>query len=587
MKLDRSINDLKSMLSSGVFVKHIYHIRYPKFRNLEPNSKITFDFPITFFVGKNGGGKSSTLQSLYGAPLNYSLSDYWFSTAIDPIQELKDDRNCFIYGYKSGGNLVEVLKQRAQRKNKLDYWEPSKPVKKYGMDISSRNPPVERNVQYVDFRSELSAFDSFMYFAPFNPSSGISSKQDYVRRYSNKMKQAFDDGGEIRHFGVIKNRPVIKLSQEEVNDISYILGKNYDKIEILDHRFYKNWGFSVRLSSPNLNYSEAFAGSGETAVVVLVHKINNCTNDDLVLLDEPETSLHFGAQRRLIQYIINKTKQKHLQIVISTHSPFLLEGMPKESIKVFSSNNIGLFHVENEREAREALIELEINKENEKKQILVEDKLSCSILNKVLEKLGTDIKESFLIKYLPGGAEALKQRMAYILDYIRMPYLILDGDKKIIASHIDINSLPVNQTDSYQKLSDLLKTQTNCEIKFFVDGGNNDNSLQKIDLIKKYFTFYLGNVFYFPKKIPEDIIWCDNLSKRKISDIKGIENHDLNEIKVGDAKNWFLNLCNFLYNDTSNIDSLHLDFILSWLNKENEDYQFICDIINRIRKVNA
>lgn len=582
MEINKEVEVLKKMLKNGVFKKHIHYIRYPKFRNLEPDTKISFDFPITFFVGKNGGGKSSTLQSLYGAPFDYSLSDYWFSTAIDPIKELKEDRNCFIYGYSKNSNIVEVLKQRTQRKNKLDYWEPSKPVKKYGM-LPTKNSPIKRKVEYIDFRSELSAFDSFMYFMPFNPTSGISSKQDFIRRYSGKIKEAFDTGKVLKHFGTVKNRQVKKLSKQEIDDISFILGKQYETIEILDHRFFKNWGFSVRFTSPYIKYSEAFAGSGETAIIVLINKIHNCTEDTLVLLDEPETSLHFGAQKRLLQYLIRKTKEKHLQVIVSTHSPFFLEGMPKESIKVFSSNNIGLFHVENEREAREALIELEINKDSEKIQVLVEDRLGYSILIKVLEKMGGDIKDTFSIKYLPGGADTLKQRMAYNLEYINLPFLILDGDQKKITNHIDLNEIAPNQTDTFQKLSELLKSQTGCEIKFFTDGGTNNNTQQKIDLIKKYFSFYLKNVFYFPKQIPEDIIWCDHLAKRKINDIKGIVNFNLEKVKVGDAKKWFLNLSDLLYNDTSNIDSLLLDFILCWINKENEDFDLICKIVDKIR----
>jgi predicted ATPase len=113
MGLKEDITTIKQMKANDVFKKYIEHIRYPKFRNLEPDTKINFDFPLTFLVGKNGGGKSSTLQSLFGCPLNKSLGSYWFSTALDPIKDLKKNRNCFIYGYKINGATKEVLKQRA------------------------------------------------------------------------------------------------------------------------------------------------------------------------------------------------------------------------------------------------------------------------------------------------------------------------------------------------------------------------------------------------------------------------------------------------------------------------------------------
>lgn len=99
-KINSKISCLQRIRDKGLHTTYIEHIRYPRFRNLDDNSQINFNFPITFLVGKNGGGKSSTLQSLYGCPQGYSLGDYWFTTELDPIKEFKNERNCFIYGYK-------------------------------------------------------------------------------------------------------------------------------------------------------------------------------------------------------------------------------------------------------------------------------------------------------------------------------------------------------------------------------------------------------------------------------------------------------------------------------------------------------
>lgn len=150
-----NIETLKNMKAGSAFTNYIDYIRFPSFKNLEKNTKISFDFPLTFFIGKNGSGKSSTLQALYGAPKGKSLGDYWFETELDPINDLKEDRNCFIYSVD--GN--EVLKQRAPRRNNLDYWEPSRPVAKYDMNVEQRFSPVEKEVNYIDFRSELSSYD--------------------------------------------------------------------------------------------------------------------------------------------------------------------------------------------------------------------------------------------------------------------------------------------------------------------------------------------------------------------------------------------------------------------------------------------
>ncbi|WP_412464865.1 ATP-dependent nuclease [Flavobacterium mekongense] len=584
----QDIIEIIDMKANGVFNNYIEYVRFPLFRNLESDTKISFDFPITFFIGKNGGGKSSTLQSLYGCPINYSLADYWFSTAIDPITDFGENRNCFIYGYKDGNKTVEVLKQRAPRHNKLDYWESSKPVKKYGMDVKKRYTPVQKNVEYIDFRSELSAFDSFMYFTPFYPSDSIKSKQDYIRRYSKKIKEAFDSKSELTHFGKIKNRTVKILSEREVEIISYILGKKYSKIEILDHAFFKNWGFSVRFSLYDFNYSEAYAGSGETAVIVLINKLYNCPNGSLILLDEPETSLHHGAQIRLLEYLLKLVKEKKIQCVISTHSASLIQNMPSKSIKVFSINNEGKFHVENEREPKEAFYELEISDTDNKNKIIVEDKLSKILLEFVLKKMGVDIFNSFSINYLPGGADSVKQRLTNYSEIKSGIKVIFDGDQKKVDNHIDLKKITPEEIDTIKKLEDLLFKQTNCRIKFNVDGNSGKgNDIQKIEQIKSYLNYYLENVFYLPKMIPEEIIWDDDFAEEKIKTLcpEVNLNSEIRKIKSGkDAKDWFKELTLLLYDDQNHISTLQSEFISIWYSKKNSDYTQIKELIDHIRR---
>ena len=174
--IEDKISTISRMKERGVFNNYIEYMVFPYYKNLVPGTKIDFAFPLTVLVGKNGSGKSSTLHALYGAPYWHSCSEFWFSTETDPIVETGGNgRNRFFYGYTENRNsgIKEVMKTRMKRGSKTkeddpDYWETSKPIKRDGMIASKRNDPVKRDVIYIDFRAEVSAFDKIFHFSKGN-----------------------------------------------------------------------------------------------------------------------------------------------------------------------------------------------------------------------------------------------------------------------------------------------------------------------------------------------------------------------------------------------------------------------------------
>ena len=354
---------LKELKNRGVFSNYINYIRFPYYRNLKYDTKIDFEFPLTVFVGPNGSGKSSCLQALYGAPGDNSTGDFWFETKVDRILEHGTKRDCFIYSFFSqdANRDVEIRKSRIRKKDKRknenpDYWEPTRPANKMeAMPILSENTPggkwvepwkgrwktrwevLKKEVIYLDFRKELSAFDKYFYF--ITPEKRLKSKrkQDYLRQKSKLLKNVLEKGDQKKTFEKNSQYKRIRdLSKDELNAISFILGRNYSAAKIIEHKFFKEWGFSVIFHTDHFEYSEAFAGSGETAIVRLVTKILDSKTDALVLLDEPEVSLHPGAQRNLILFLFDQIKRKKLQVIISTHSPILISDLPNNAIKIFN-----------------------------------------------------------------------------------------------------------------------------------------------------------------------------------------------------------------------------------------------------------
>jgi predicted ATPase len=526
-----SLLKINNLLNAHQFRPYIDYIRFPYFKNVQQDTKIQFEFPLTVLVGKNGCGKSSVLHALYGAPEGKSVGDFWFSTNLDPIKEDNIGRNRMIYGFYSieADRFVEVMKTRVQYNKKdglitnPDYWESSRPLKKYGM---KKLPPIpkgttellgrsetrwnliNKNVEYMDFRSELSSFDKVFYFHDLTNSH--QKKQDYLRDKSKPLKRSIDKKLSS-HLYFRKQR--IKQNREftidELKAISIILEKDYRNGRYIEHSFFKSEGYSVIFTTDKIQYSEAFAGSGESIIARLVVKVLNAPEHSLILLDEPEVSLHPAAQKKLREFLLKEIIKKKHQVIISTHSPVFVEGLPREAVKLFYPNPItGKFEVQNETYPAEAFHHLG-SLLHSKKTIIVEDKLAKKIVEKALKLIG-NIHQDYDVEYYPGGVDSLigKYIPYHSIQKDNNLWYLLDGDQKPDEEHIDPDNIPPAENEN---LSELIKKQVQQDIQFNHDSNNPE---QKIKLQRQFLRYYKDKVFYLPSKTPEKFIW-DNVSALK------------------------------------------------------------------------
>lgn len=412
------------------FKPYISSIVFAKYKNIVLQSELTLDFPLTLLIGKNGTNKSSILHALYGCPEGKSTGEYWFSTHIDPIE----GRPAFFYRYTipETGNTAEVIKTIIKKKSvpkqgyDPDYWEPSRPIIEYGMAplpklesgtslpvgrSKTRWNAIKKNVVYLDFRSEISAFDKAFY--KDNRTISRPSHRDSLRKRSKPLKKAISENLK-KYIYYTKQRIVINytFSEEETKLVNDILGAKYNRIVYIEHDFYLSGSFSVYLKKDAYqNYSEAFAGSGETSVVRLVYALEKASEKSLVLLDEPETSLHIDAQYNLQEYILTKIKSKKLQVVISTHSPFFTKNLPDCAIKILTVDPAaeGKVRIINSAPAHESSFHLGYrNHEANKINIYVEDRLAKAVVEYVSSNFLLDSERDLIaIHHYTGGADAL------------------------------------------------------------------------------------------------------------------------------------------------------------------------------------
>lgn len=423
--------------------KFIGEAIFPSFKNLEPGTRIVFDFPLTALVGANGSGKSSILHALWGMPLGFSTARFWFSTAVDPISDGGANgvpRYFYKHWVRELNDYVETKKVRGARR--LDYWEPARSLKSDGMKdmpvmvakdkpfrSASRWNPTVRDVKYINFKCEFSAFDRFFYFPDRSQShkERLSTILKGAKRLANVIdgdRQTYSTGG---YPAVFENR---ELSAEELGWVSYILGREYQSARYVLHRLY---GLveapTVVFQRPNLTYSEAFAGSGELAVVRAVIELCSTPDLSLVLLDEPETSLHPGAQERLLGFLLEMIRTKHLQIVISTHSPTLVNLLPKKAVKVLEENSFGQARVVDVSHPQVAFNRLGHVAQG-KLTVAVEDELLRALVEMAMRMLDPGERQAIELYVPPAGADnILTAVIPTWLDDGRDAYVIIDGDQ--------------------------------------------------------------------------------------------------------------------------------------------------------------
>jgi len=450
--INNLLDSIRKNFSSNKFDKFIHEINFPRFKNFAPGVKLNLRFPVTVLVGPNGGGKSSVLHAAWGMPLRSSTSRFWFSTPVDPMDFDSENQNRYWYSH-----YIKELKQQVQcrkmcGKKRHGYWEPTRPAQKEFMDEmpaqNDRNKKfmsgsgdrwnqVERTPLYINSKAESSAFERVFYSLD---STTLETKQDSFVRYSRQLKTAIDgDLKSLQYYGRerIKNNHIISASQLAV--INKILRKNYKSARYVVHSLYeRNFSPSVIFETDRRTYSECFAGSGELAVVNCVLALDKLKPFDLLLLDEPETSLHPGAQTMLLEHILTIVKDKMIQVIVSTHSPTFVELLPVESLIVLDSSSDGI--VARAHPSKASAFHTLGHIDTSRLTIVTEDKLLEVLVERALNHLPRELAKNVTVVGVEVGAsEMLSNQIRAYAQADAKIVMVLDGDQSDIQKVIDID----------------------------------------------------------------------------------------------------------------------------------------------------
>jgi predicted ATPase len=507
MSKNKPVDDLPiSIRALETKSSYIRSLRFPNYRNLRVDSELPFDFPITVLLGRNGANKSSILQALYGSPMGYSVGNFWFQTGLDAIRSEQNGRKqSVVHRYLTdNGEIVECIKARASRgPTDPDYWEPIIHRQIYGFSKTSgtRVSPIKLKVIHLDFRGELPAFDKYFYFPDPKHLEKLSRaakkrgilrreyrEQDYLRQRSKLLKKELEKSG-------------IPLVKDELEVLKYILERDYMSAKILKHSlFHGHEGWTILFKTKNFDgYSDAFAGSGESAAALLVHNILQAPENSLILLDEPETSLHPRAQQRMLEFIAHQSVRKSLQVVMATHSIYLAKGLPQQAIRVLVVEQDGTVTVRTDLSADEALHEIGTLPSG--KTILVEDERAKHIVVSVLKLLSSQTLSEFQVLVREGGASRIyRDILAFANSGRNDVFVVFDGDNKPKETIPEDGALPQGKDDLNKLIRKIIRGN---------DEQGPDLKFWNVDEMVRYIRFLRCSVHFLPELNPENLVWDD------------------------------------------------------------------------------
>src|SRR5579859_251760 len=164
----------------------------------------------------------------------------------------------------------------------------------------------------------------------------------------------------------------------------------------------------VTATRNGVRYSEANMGCGEGRVQHFIQQLESLPEKSLVLLEEPETSLHQSAQFELGRYLIDVCIRRKHQVLLTTHAESLLASLPS-ACRIYIDRSTGNIRPINGLSSAQAA-SLMANAATKALQILVEDPVGKAVLTEIIRRSDATFLRTVEI-HSSGDKDALQRIM--------------------------------------------------------------------------------------------------------------------------------------------------------------------------------
>ena len=218
----------------------------------------------------------------------------------------------------------------------------------------------------------------------------------------------------------------VPFDAKRLERLSAIMGRSYDLAKMSLTRDDPNRAVPV-ISHEGSVYSGFHQGAGETTITELLQR--DLPKYSLVLIDEVESSLHPRAQRRLIRDLAERCRENELQVILTTHSPYVLEELPLEARAYIFQGDSGRREIMYGVSPDFAMTKMDDVTHTEC-DLYVEDRSGGMLLTEILVKADREIVQR--CQLIPFGAAQVGVALGQMIMGNRFPRsscVFLDGDQ--------------------------------------------------------------------------------------------------------------------------------------------------------------
>jgi len=324
---------------------------------------IDIQSPITALTGLNGTGKSTLIQlaaTAYKDPYahqSFTIRDFMVRSALD---------------LEPYSVLASV---------QFDYWTEQR---------RTRSVTLSRNVSDNRWNGYRNRPKGKVFFAGIGLYLPKVESRDFLVTYA-------------RSFSVLGTTDI---PDEIKNWTCRILGHSYEALVNNKVGYHPSAPLAQVISATRrgCTYSETHMGFGEGRAQFMIHSLEALPDKSLVLLEEPETSLHQRAQHELGHYLVDVAIRKGHQILLTTHSEYLLSALPGASRIFLYPSDQGIEQLCGITAAQaNSLLTDGFDKAL---TVLVEDECAAAILAEILDRVDRHFRRAVNIT-CPAGKNEL------------------------------------------------------------------------------------------------------------------------------------------------------------------------------------